>query len=270
MPSWLRNLGQFVKDAGRYGIASEIAASILFIVTLVEHARDKTFSSLPFICLSALLLFLGGFLAWSRQCHANKALQDKFIQLENQLTDVPNLNVAPHGFYADIRPLAEQVGPVFRTIAQLSCLNVKFKNDPRLATQSSIARNILAELEFFDESGHLLSTLLGRWGDSPQPPHLPQGQSPAQTLAMVDFGIGQERELNIAFKYQDEADCFGMSNETYAYKDWKHPKQKLVRENIKVRVRLRGVGVDSTWDFWFHNPKGACLQKVKHQQVIRK
>jgi hypothetical protein len=101
-------------------------------------------------------------------------------------------------------------------------------------------------------------------GDTAQPPQLPPGQSPAQVLAMIDFGIGQERELDIAFKYQDEAECFGMSNETYQYKDWKH-QQKLVQENIKARVRLRGVNVDSTWDFWFQNPKSAGLQKLKFQ-----
>jgi hypothetical protein len=170
----------------------------------------------------------------------------------------------------DDRPLIEQIGPVVRTVAQLSCLHVKFKNDPELSTESSTAKNILAELEFFDDSGHPLCSLLGRWGDTPQPPHLPQGQTPAQTLAMVDFGIGQERELDIAFKYQDEPDCFGMSNETYAYRDWRHPKQRLCPENIRVRVRLRGIGVDNAWDFWFQNPKSTGLQKVKYQQVARR
>lgn len=123
-----------------------------------------------------------------------------------------------------------------------------------------------AELDFFDEADHLLCTLHGRWADTIQPPFLPPGQSAAQVLAMADFGIGQERELDIAFKYQDETDCFGMSNETYTYQDWKHPKQKLSAENIRVRVRLRGVGVDNIWDFWFQNPKSGCLQRIKYLQ----
>lgn|SRR5271167_1658966 len=85
MPNWLRMVVQFIKDAGRYGVASEIAAAILFVVTLVEHARDKTFSPWPFICLSFLLFCLGSFLAWLHQRNSNETLQGKVEQLQKQL-----------------------------------------------------------------------------------------------------------------------------------------------------------------------------------------
>ncbi len=205
-------------------------------------------------------------LAWQFYSELKKS-QSKSEELERHLADAPLLKVLPNGFYVDVRPLVEQVGPVIRQVDQLSCIHVKFKNNPERSTERSIGKNILAELNYFDDADHLLCTVLGRWGDTPQPPYLLPGQSPAQVLAMVDFGIGQERELDIAFKYQNEADCFAMSNDTYAYRDWRHPKQKLSRENVRVRVRLRGVGVDSSWDFWFHNPKSGALQKIRQQQV---
>jgi len=195
MSTLLAKVWQFIKDSGKYGITSEIAALVLFLLTSIEHAIDKTFSPYPFLCVSVFLFSLGGFLAWSHKDNAEEVLQREIVELKEKLTDVPRLEVVRHGFYVDVRPLIEQIGPVIRTVAQLSCLHVKFKNDPELSTESSIAKNILAELEFIDDSSHPLCTLLGRWGDTPQPPHLPQSQSPAQALAMVDFGIGQEREF---------------------------------------------------------------------------
>jgi hypothetical protein len=265
--NFFSGFAEFILDAGWWGMSSEAAAIVAYVFAIYEHSKEKPLTGWVFLVLSVILFWLGSFLAWSHKNNAEKVLQSRVEQLEKRVMDVPSLRVVQHGFYTDIRPLVEQVGPVFRPLAQLSCLHVKFKNDPQLATDGSIARNVLAELEFFDESGHLLCAFLGRWGDMPQPPHLPQGQSPAQTLAMADFGIGQERELDIAFKYQDESDCFGMSNETYSYRDWRHPKQRLVSEDVKVRIRLRGIGADSSWDFWFHNPKSGSLQRIKYQQA---
>jgi hypothetical protein len=164
----IKRIGHFFKDAGRYGVASEIAAAVLFLVAFIEHAKDKTFSPYPFVCLSVLLFFCGTFLAWSHECNAKEFLENKVAQLEKRLTDVPHLCVIQRGFYADTRTLSEQLGSIVRPVAEVSCLHVKFKNNPTLSIESSIARNILAEVEFVDESGHLLCAFLGRWGDTAQ------------------------------------------------------------------------------------------------------
>jgi hypothetical protein len=213
---------------------------------------------------------IGSGLAWQFYSGMKKSQADLEMlkqDLERQSADSPRFKVVPNGFYADVRQQKETIGPVTRVRAEISCLHIKFKNDPEQSTENCIGKNILAELDFFDDGGHLLSTVRGRWGDTPEPPYLPPGASPAQALAMVDFGIGQERELNIAFKYLDEADCFAVSNEIYAYPDWKHPKQKLSVESLRTRVRLRGIGVDSSWDLWFKNPKNSPLIKIRQQRV---
>jgi hypothetical protein len=143
---------------------AEIAAAVLFLVAFIEHAKDKTFSPYPFVCLSVLLFFCGTFLASSHECNAKEFLENKVAQLEKRLTDVPHLCVIQRGFYADTRTLSEQLGSIVRPVAEVSCLHVKFKNNPTLSIESSIARNILEEVEFVDESGHLLCAFLGRWG----------------------------------------------------------------------------------------------------------
>jgi hypothetical protein len=221
--------------------------------------------ALVIVCVGLFFIVLeGGY----RLQRAEKERWSKELEaVKEKLNDVPNIDVLQHGFYVDSRPLVEQVGSVYRTIANLSCLHVKFKNDPKQATPNSVARNIRAELEFFDSAGNALCRFQGRWGDTIQPPYLPQGQSPAQVLVTANFEIGQDRELDIAFKYPDETDCFGMSNETYAYRDWRHPQQKIAARNIRVRVRLRGVGVDSSWDFWFDNPQFGDLKRAKYLSV---
>jgi hypothetical protein len=214
----------------------------------------------------ALLLILEG--SYRRSVAVESEHKSEVRHLSDKVTDVPLLRVAEDGFCHDLRPLVNTDNYGNKNIlATLSCIHVKFKNDPKKTTPNSRAK-VLAEMEFYDaNSGAFLCQMYGRWGDSTQPPHLAPGQTVSDNLAAVDFEIGQERELNIAFKYQQESDCFGMSNKTYEVYGWRHPKQGIPCEHVRVRVRLRGVGVNSSWDFWFQNPKTGQLQPIKQQQV---
>ena len=180
---------------------------------------------------------------------------------------VPLLRVADKGFYADFRTLSVECAPrVFKPMASLSCLHVRFKNDPQHSSQTCIAQ-ILAEIEYYDSTNSLLCSIRGRWGDTTEPPRLPLGQTPEDNLTNVVIQIGQVRELDIAFKYQDESACYAMSNEVYGLPDWKHPTHKLPQGSIRARVRLRGVGVDASWDLRFENPSAGQLKPIRWNEA---
>jgi hypothetical protein len=98
MSTLLAKVWQFIKDSGKYGVTSEIAALVLFFLTFIEHTMDKTFSPYPFMCVSVILFLLGGFLAWSHKDNAEKVLQKEIIELKKKLTDVPCLESRALGF----------------------------------------------------------------------------------------------------------------------------------------------------------------------------
>jgi len=204
--------------------------------------------------------------------HSYRKIKEPSDKLDQIEAARPLLRVAANGFHHDIRELKAldaSTGRMTRILAHLSCVHVRFKNDPKVATDTSVARDVLAEISFYDESSRdLLCSLQGRWGDTLEPPLLRDG-TPEEKLATVNFAIGQERELNIAFKYQREPECYGMSNDSYKVSGWKHDKYKLSCSKIRAHVRLRSSnGVDSSWDLWFDNPSTGELQAIKQQEVL--
>lgn len=281
-------LRQYLKECSDHAQNSRVIAYISLAIAAFGFIQNilplvnvdtSSLSGVPRLPVPwALTIFMAGFITvvvvgGYHRAVAEQTKRDNDVRrLQEQVTDVPRLHVVDGGFYNDVRLLqklindasfGKQVG-----MAELSCLHVKFKNDPKRSTVNSIARNILAEMAFYDAvSESLICSVRGRWGDTPEPPRLLPHQTTADALATVNFEIGQERELDIAFKYPDERECFAMSNETYGTADWRYPKQEISCNQLKVRVRLRGVGVDASWEFWFENPNRGELRPMKHQAV---
>lgn len=73
----LRNIWEFFIDAGKWGVASELAALVAFCIGVWEHIHDKPVSSFVFVGLSVLLFWLGAFAAWSRKKLALEAERDR-------------------------------------------------------------------------------------------------------------------------------------------------------------------------------------------------
>jgi hypothetical protein len=69
-------------------------------------------------------------------------------ELERRSADSPRLKVVPNGFYADVRELKEIVGPVIRVKAELSCLHIKFKNDPQQSTEHCLGKEHSGRAKF--------------------------------------------------------------------------------------------------------------------------
>ena len=132
----------------------------------------------------------------------------------------------------------------------LSCLHVRLTNDPAFPGEQAIGHGVIAHLEYCHAAGEPLFEFNGRWGDTEQP--ISPGK-PIVQLEPVDFLIGAERELDLAFKYPEDAECYAMSNETYRVPDWRDASRVLRGEDFKVFVRLRGLRVDQSWIFRFRN-----------------
>jgi hypothetical protein len=216
----------------------------------------------------ALAIYLGGMVVvvvwggYKRSIEERQKHHKETEELKDRLEDVPRLVLGQDGLHADIRPLTARAGNTHILLANLSCLHVSFKNDPLKTTPHSMARDILAEIRFFDEkTGAFLLEVQGRWEDTTEP-QLAAGQTAAEDLSGVDFKIGQTRKLDIAFKYQNESECFATSNEVYAVHNWKLPKNKILSPLVEARIRLRGVGVDSAWGLVFENPQNGELKPV--------
>lgn len=129
--------------------------------------------------------------------------------------------------------------------------HVKFRNNPQVRSADARAKDVIAELTFFDSEGknEILNPFKGRWGDTIQPSHLERG-IPTRELYSVDFEeSGNDHELDIALKYRDEEVCYAYNNESYSAPGWKEPKFVLHGERFQVCVRLMGQMVDKEW--WF-------------------
>ena len=145
------------------------------------------------------------------------------------------------------------------------CLNAEFMNDPAQNTEDAIATDVIARLTFKDDAGNTLFEMLGRWGDTLQPPNL-TGQTVAEIRA-VDFPIWQIRELNIAFKYTQERFAYGFNNESYGYIDWKNPHRELRDVNYTVVIELGAARVDQKWVLQFRNlGVGLAFEAVSHSE----
>ena len=133
--------------------------------------------------------------------------------------------------------------------------HVKFCNTPQVRSTDARAKDVIAEITFFDSEGgnEVLKPFKGRWGDTKQPSYLEQG-TPTRELDSVDFEEnGNEHELDIALKYQDEEVCYAFNNTSYSAPMWKNPNFELNGERFQVRVRLKGQMVDKEWWFTLHN-----------------
>jgi hypothetical protein len=58
---------EFIRAAGKLGATSVALAIVLFVISIVEHEREKNFPVYWFICLAALFVAIGAYLAWSAE-----------------------------------------------------------------------------------------------------------------------------------------------------------------------------------------------------------
>jgi hypothetical protein len=73
---WVGYFLEFAKDAGRWGVASVVAASFFFGIAVWDHLHDKSVPSFWFLAFSLPLFWAGAFAAWIKKHRRVEELQD--------------------------------------------------------------------------------------------------------------------------------------------------------------------------------------------------
>lgn len=131
----------------------------------------------------------------------------------------------------------------------LPFIHVRFINDPYNPIQETetVAN---AEITFFLQGGRTV-VLDARWEDSAEP-HVYHG--PSSELLHMKFRPGAKHSIDVAFKQQREDTCWGFNNDSYSHApSLKVPSYELGEGRIRTQIRLRGIGVDETYEFTFLN-----------------
>lgn len=141
----------------------------------------------------------------------------------------------------------EKIVPILRA----DFLKVRFVNDPILPSSTAVAPGVLAKIEYSHED-RVLRILDARWSASTQPGRLIAEHQSIVDLLRMKFGIGDERDIDIAMKDRKDRCAYMYNNDSYH-----NPKRAdfaLEPGTYKVRVRLYDVGVDSSpFEFSFRH-----------------
>jgi hypothetical protein len=65
------------------------------------------------------------------------------------------------------------------------------------------------------------------------------------TESRIDVYPGEEELLDVAVRFDGEADCYGWNNESYIY-NWRCPNWRLPRERFLVKVVITSSGQKCT------------------------
>lgn len=125
-------------------------------------------------------------------------------------------------------------------------IKLRLVNDPETAEPSAKAHQVAAKITFTDRAGKSVLEIDGRWSESEQPSKRDISQSRLDLLRM-DFDIGDERSIDIAFHDLQEDSFYAYNNDSYQYPGVKKPQFKLAENTYDVSVRLRAVHVDKTF-----------------------
>ncbi len=92
-----------------------------------------------------------------------------------------------------------------------------------------------------------------RWANSPQPvanqitdlqghvQFVMQDRTRSGTESRIDVYPGEEEILDVAARFDDEADCYGWNNDSYFF-EWRNPNWKLAPDRYLVTVVITSSG----------------------------
>jgi hypothetical protein len=88
---------EFIRAAGALGGTSVALSVVLFVVSMVEHKRDKSVPAYWFICLAPLFFAIGAYLAWSAE-------RDK-LEEERAKNQKPLLKIEMRAAFFEVSPV---------------------------------------------------------------------------------------------------------------------------------------------------------------------
>jgi hypothetical protein len=146
-------------------------------------------------------------------------------------------------------------------------IRLRLSNEPHVPSERGEAKQVRASVEYWHNSEKLL-VLDGRWSHMPEPtpppvkPAIrslsrapkpaPPPEDPIKELLAVDFLIGEERSLDIAFKDISKNICYAFNNDSFIA-GIKNARFRLYGDLVTVKVRLTGINVDSRVVFKFRD-----------------
>ena len=78
----------------------------------------------------------------------------------------------------------------------------------------------------------------------------------------MDFGIEEERSLDIAFRDEFTGEFYAFNNDNYTYPQMKKPEHLLSGGRFLIRISLLGPWVDQTYELLFSNDsQGAQIMR---------
>lgn len=227
-----------------------MGANIFTAIGAYSTITGHPFIDIPawvWVSLLSAGLFFGSFFAYHR-------IRTK---LNGILLAVPNMELCGSP-YADTRSIRSviKIEGQFPLVGNPFFAHIKFYNNPKVRSIAATAKDVTAEITFFDDRDPpILGPIYGRWGDTPQPATLAPF-APIRELLKVDFEPnGLAQELDIALKYPEDEFCYAFNNESCCYSnDWRMPRFLLKGYSFYVKVRLMGVPMlDKTWWFTLYN-----------------
>jgi hypothetical protein len=144
-------------------------------------------------------------------------------------------------------------------------LRVNVANEARWWTLLAPAVACRGHINFYSHDGHDLfgKPMVARWANSPAPAStvVQSLRGPIRVLDMnkfnresrLDIYPGDSEPLDIVARLGDDDVCYGFTNESYLYRNDRHPELKLDKGVFLVRVTLSVSGQPRDRYFRLHN-----------------
>lgn len=200
-----------------------------------------------FAVANFFIVLRGAYLAVKRREEEKVALETKLQEIDDAKPRIILCNP-----YTD-RVAVNQNG---LQVCIANVLRVKLENAPGNNYPNNEAKNVTAQISFYDATGNLLiRDMDARWTASTQPLG-PHWQSVVPLLGM-GFGIGAKRDLDIAFAEltyinTPPPSLVALNNDNFRFPRWRDPNHILAGERFVAKIRVSAVWVDTEIcvEFW--------------------
>lgn len=133
-----------------------------------------------------------------------------------------------------------------------------------------VATHALAYTTYYDADGsQLLGKIQGRWRESPHPSDLSPYQTHPNKHTIELAPNGQPHELDIAFKYPEEEDCYAYNDVNALYAQSKVDQFRFSAREIWVKVEVMGGNFYPPLVGWFilTNPGANGVLKIQRGRL---
>jgi hypothetical protein len=242
---------RFFQDAGRWGLASELAALAALILAIWERTQNHKVPPVVFLIITALFFATGVFAAWYRATRKVEEIEASKPKIKLSLPGAAHCIQVFQG--VGTKTIG---GKDVQVQLMVPFLRVTFLNDPPASYPSAIAEGLRAYLRFYPV-GQSVCTLRipGRWAESNQP----RGSDPYSStapLAETSLGLGESKTVDIAYISAMDGNCYAWNNDNYKFPYFQNPAHLLYEQGYEVHVRLRGKMVDKNFKLTFWIDRG--------------